>query len=706
MISLTKIDKLLKTFRQWELDKVKYAEVSDYFEKEIYVENSKNSLVSFFNVGDNLSLVLNQIMAFNEVYSEEPIDVLKSICHLIERYQYPRMSHLETDFLAHYFKWRFYICNSVREEFDNLVVLGKISTVEIACVFTEELVSKGFLDDSEDYGEFFEQIMVYWYKKVLKGSMDSQQALTVPKEIALAINHLSMYQQEQNLVISAKDILQKFYPVFISVQIFSMAKLVVEVEKLGIPFGIKEMSKDSLININLLEIFVENFGINEILHRFHCISNWLSIVNTWTNYDGVVLTPQIINYLARKDTKIEILLERLDHYRSETIAGRFIPNNLIQKELEFKHFESFVRNLYRETLGFSYNDWDFHRRDLQLSRFTIPNIYEGFNRLNTLPISKKSKSVEITEIQKNNAFRCAYEAMCFLSFLEKFKSHTSRDIIIVGNERYGRQWVIELIEPYITDWATIKYQYIRSGASMRMTVPHIFSTEFVSKLNHDMPHIIVVDGANRPISNPYSQSSQKNVFIGDDFMRTSRAMRSVANWFAAFNYARSEYNVGEWTDSNILPSNRFSELVRWHEFERVIAQISPWISRGTTYRVMPWAPDLKKNVVLGDIIVDRKDQDFFGDIPTVILANTNIYRDHWNEMPIELEDTRTYYFDGPEGLVQDDMNVGFGKYGFEVRLEGPTTDMFVYEIQKIMRKYIAANIDEFPFKSGQIYVEK
>ena len=155
MISLTKIDKLLKTFRQWELDKVKYAEVSDYFEKEIYVENSKNSLVSFFNVEDNLSLVLNQIMAFNEVYSEEPIDVLKSICHLIERYQYPRMSHLETDFLAHYFKWRFYICNSVREEFDNLVVLGKISTVEIACVFTEELVSKGFLDDSEDYGEFF-----------------------------------------------------------------------------------------------------------------------------------------------------------------------------------------------------------------------------------------------------------------------------------------------------------------------------------------------------------------------------------------------------------------------------------------------------------------------------------------------------------------------------------------------------------------------
>ena len=306
MIPLTKIDKLLKTFRQWELDKVKHTEVSDYFEKLIYVEHSKNSLVSFFQVEDNLSLVLNQIIAFNEVHSKEPIDVLRNICHIIERYQDTLTSNLETD-LVHYFKWRFYICNSIREEFDNLVIIGKIPTVKIACVFTEELVSKGFLDDSVDYGEHFEQIMVYWYREVLKGSINTQQTLTIPKEIASAMNYLSIYQKEQKLLISNQHILQKFYPVFISIQILSMAKLVVEVEKLKIPFGIKEMSKDSLIDINLLEIFVENFGINEILHRFHCISNWLSIVNTWTNYDGVVLTPQIINYLARKDTKIEIL---------------------------------------------------------------------------------------------------------------------------------------------------------------------------------------------------------------------------------------------------------------------------------------------------------------------------------------------------------------------------------------------------------------
>ena len=119
---------------------------------------------------------------------------------------------------------------------------------------------------------------------------------------------------------------------------------------------------------------------------------------------------------------------------------------------------------------------------------------------------------------------------------------------------------------------------------------------------------------------------------------------------------------------------------------------------------MPWAPELKKNVGLGDVIVNRKDQNFFGDIPTVVLANTNIYRDQWNNMPKELEDTKTYYFDGPEGLVKDDLNVGFGKYGFEVRLEGPTTDMFVFEIQKIMRKYIDTNIDNFRFKNGQISI--
>jgi len=706
MIPLTKIDKLLKTFRQWELDKVKHTEVSDYFEKLMYSGSKGNALVSFLQEEDNFSLALSQIIAFKEVHCEDPIDVLRDIRHIVEKYQDTVTGNKGTDFLAYYLKWRLYICNSLRKKFDNLLMKKKIPLVKTACIFTEELVSQGFLDDNVDYGESFEQIMVYWYQEILRGSINTQQVSKIPKEIASAINYLSVYQQEQKLLVSHKCILRKFYSVFISAQILPMAKLIVEVEKLGIPFGIKEMSKDSLVDIGLLEIFVQNLKINEILHRFHCISNWISNVNTWTNYDGVVLTPQIINYLARKDTKIEILLERLDYYRSETIAGRFLPNNLVQKELEFKHFESFVRTLYTETLGFSYNDWDFYRRDLKLSKFAIPNIYEGFNRLKTLPVFNKINSVVITEIQKNNAFRCAYEAMCFLSFLETFKRHTNRDIIIVGNERYGRQWVIELIESYLTDWATVKYQYIRSGASMRMTVPHIFSTDFVSKLSHDMPHIIVVDGANRPISNPYSQSSQKNVFLGDDFMRTSRAMRSVANWFAAFNYVRSGYKVGEWADTNILPSNRFSELVRWHEFERVIAQISPWISPGTTYRVMPWAPDLKKNVMLGDIIVDRKDQDFFGDIPTVILANTNIYRDQWDHIPIELKDTRTYYFDGPEGLVRDDLNVGFGEFGFQVRLEGPTTDMFVFEIQKTMRKYIAANINKFPFKSGQISVKK
>ena len=110
MISLSKIDKLLKTFRQWELDKVKHAEVSEYFAKVIYVENSKNSLVDFFNVEDNLSLVLNQIKAFNEVYSEEPIDVLKGICHIIEGYQCSRISHQESLFLLDYFElFIFYI---------------------------------------------------------------------------------------------------------------------------------------------------------------------------------------------------------------------------------------------------------------------------------------------------------------------------------------------------------------------------------------------------------------------------------------------------------------------------------------------------------------------------------------------------------------------------------------------------------------------
>ena len=48
-------------------------------------------------------------------------------------------------------------------------------------------------------------------------------------------HELKIDEINRNELISDKDIFQKFYPVFISVQIFSMSKLVVEAEKLGIP---------------------------------------------------------------------------------------------------------------------------------------------------------------------------------------------------------------------------------------------------------------------------------------------------------------------------------------------------------------------------------------------------------------------------------------------------------------------------------------
>ena len=55
---------------------------------------------------------------------------------------------------------------------------------------------------------------------------------------------------------------------------------------------------------------------------------------------------------------------------------------------------------------------------------------------------------------------------------------------------------------------------------------------------------------------------------------------------------------------------------------------------------------------------------------------------------IEIQSTKPYYFDGPESLVSEKVQLGFGDHGFEPRLEGPTTDMFIGAIQDDIKKHI------------------
>ena len=89
-------------------------------------------------------------------------------------------------------------------------------------------------------------------------------------------------------------------------------------------------------------------------------------------------------------------------------------------------------------------------------------LYQLFNQLEELP-PVAADEPHLSEQHLKEVGRTAYEAVEFLKFLRGFRARTSRHIVVVGNDRYGRQWVVEPIEAYLKEGFTLRYDRVRSG---------------------------------------------------------------------------------------------------------------------------------------------------------------------------------------------------------------------------------------------------
>ena len=209
-----------------------------------------------------------------------------------------------------------------------------------------------------------------------------------------------------------------------------------------------------------IELFLKNFPKAEVLNRFEKLEQWMGKYHK-TNHDGTILTPPLIDFLS-KGSDFDSLLSELDRYRVDTRNGRFNINNILQRDLEFRRFAyEYTRVL--EPLTYQ----------LQ-GRYPPPKsneeLYQLFNQLEELPAVAPNKS-HLSEQHLTEVGRTAYEAAGFLKFLQGFRGRTGRHIVVVGNDRYGRQWVVEPIEAYLKEGFTLRYDRVRSGTSTRLSVP-------------------------------------------------------------------------------------------------------------------------------------------------------------------------------------------------------------------------------------------
>ena len=413
---------------------------------------------------------------------------------------------------------------------------------------------------------------------------------------------------------------------------------------------------------------------HEALCRLERLAQWLKSVNV-QNHDGVWLTPVLIKYLAAPGD-FEERLRELEHLRARTRAGRYDLSNHVQRDLEYRRFAS--------EHSFTYDVPG--RPHEQLA---------AFHALEELP-PPEYKPFSLTGQHLKEVKRIAYEAAAFLEFLQELRAQTDRPVAVVGNDRYGRQWVVEPLEPWLKGDFVVRYFRSPSHKSYRLAVRHEFeehmrlgfTRDFIQEIDELSPHVVIAD-------------SCFPVGVGRRYeaMMMSRGARDYVNWFMVFNDIRADRDGSLYEEDSSLPLEQFPEMRKWHEFVRVSRLIEPWVSPGPTYKVAHWAPVKKEMVRLGDYDVPRRDPDPSDGRPMVIICNPALYLED-SELPADLRGTSPYYFDGPEKFVLEEVKLGFGPYGLETRITGATTGEFIEAVQQEMRKEIARLVGPPPSRSS------
>ncbi len=419
--------------------------------------------------------------------------------------------------------------------------------------------------------------------------------------------------------------------------------------------------------------FLQSRSVDETISYLTRLAEWHQKVNR-QNHDGVTLTPPLLEFLA-KPGDIEEKLAELDKLRRNTRMGRFNPGNEIERDLEFHRY-----------------NWAYHE---EIEPDFDPYAKAPYEEFINLPTLGPQTHEELVLDGQNliEARRVSYEAYTLLLFLKKFRAGTSRPIIIIGNDRYGRQWGIEPLEEYLEGDFSIVYPRVPSHKSTRLTVPNMIlrtgvragpDRGTIRRLSKHMPHVIIVDARN------VGQGQERKS------MRMSRGARDYANWFIAFNDLRAEGRVSEYERKMPHPSNHYPELKKWFGFVELQRKIRPWVEPGETYSMTMWAPEITEETMLGDFKVKTRRVEYESNVPQVVLANPLIYRTDSDDPNIHenLKGNRPYYYDGPERHVRHELQFGFGEHGLESRVVGNTSDELVEAVQTFMRQEVARLLAE------------
>ena len=513
-------------------------------------------------------------------------------------------------------------------------------------------------------------IREYWYAEALAGRVTRKRIVAIPSQIADTVKRLEDHAKatRPTSTDTPANIYDMYGPVFTTLDTVAAANIVIEVEAQGPRVLIEAISE-----------LLKELPLREVRKRLAALRDWSVRMGT----SDMVITPLLAEFLSQPG-EFPSILERLGRLIDETRGGRFEAKNPVQRDLEFsKYFHEHARleGVYRQ---------------LPYPKESLAELYQRFKELPVLahdgPAEARIGDELALEVQ-----RLSYEAAGLLRFLRRFRAGTSRPVVVVGNNRYGRQWLVEPLEPFLSRAFTLRYDGVPSHQSMRLGVPHArnfewsadntgpwtpdaFPMEFVRQIAVEMPHIVVVDSMSP------GRYSGLSMF--------SRATKTYAHWFVAFNDVR-----GSELAADFMPPGHLGELRHWYEYVRLRQQLKEWIRPGPGYRLGLWTPQLTDEAQLGELPVPGTPAILDSDEPQVVLANPMIYTG--DGLPSHLRGTRPYFFDGPERLAKEQIVFGFGPYGFQPEVRGTMTASLVAKIQK----RIAAEVADMVSEDGEVMID-
>ena len=503
-------------------------------------------------------------------------------------------------------------------------------------------------------------VVDHWRSQIIGGRVDPGDTAALADRLREAVRRLLEHMQSGDAGPAREaDVHEKYAAVLVAADVPNAADIAILIETIDIRLDLEFAGP-------LLTL-----APDEASSRLSRLRGWMG--RTYI-YD-VIVTPVLAEFLAQPGD-FESKLAHLDKLADETEHGRFDAADPLQRDLEYQKFS----HEYARLRGTN--------RRLPYVNEPPTALYRKFVELPVLDHEHREK-YRLDGRHLKEVGRASYEAAELLRFLRRFRAGTSRPIVVVGNNRYGRQWVVEPLEEFLRDGFTLRYDGVPSHMSTRLSVASArnfeqsadntgpwtsdaFPMDFVREMDRDMPHIVVAD----------AKSSHKY----DGSMMLSRAAKTYANWVAAFNYVRAEGRVAAYKHESCLPEDHLGRLVHWYEFVRVRRQLEEWVNPGPTYSVGLWAPQTTDTVQLGELRVPSRPPVLDTDRPQFVLANPLVYDDA--ALPEYLRGTTPYYFDGPEKYVKEEIVFGFGPYGFQPAVKGTMTAAFVAAAQRTIAKEV------------------